>query len=645
MGSTIVVQIQNQAGNILLEYNKNYEGVIVGENMTFENQWDTSGIADGLYGIVGYVSYNSTATDIQTSSVETYQNMVIDLNTDKDTYMITEKVLLEAQASDNSGNIIENADVDIWVVRPDDTFFTGSASYRPESKIYLYSFSLAPSDPAGFYRIETSFNKDGFRTATAHRTVTLAVNPIVLTSEYNSIPADGLSTTVVTSQAIRDLEGKLVGDGLLVTVSTTLGEILEPDENLNAEGIQIPTIDSVIAFTLKSEQTTGTAEVSALQEDISGYGTINIKFTADDLDGDGVPDDVDNCPSIPNADQHDSDEDSVGDLCDNCPDVPNPDQADANNNGIGDACENNTPPIADAGLYDPVEVGPDCMATVTLDGSGSSDPDGDSLTYVWTWDSGSAENVKPTVQLPLGVTTITLVVNDGTEDSEPNTVDITVADTTSPAVAINVPNSGDALQDGITLMAEATDACEVDEVYFCIREPGEANGIPIGYEDLATTLNESTGTWEYDFDTTQLLDGYYVIIAKAIDANGNEGWSTPVPVSIRNWAVIELLPNTANNKAGRTMPVKFALRIDAAVDPAQPFVYNEELEIRIYDASGTILQTSLYGDASTDYRIDTAGELYITNFKTTKQLATYEVEIWRMSKNFRVGSFTFETVK
>jgi len=28
--------------------------------MTFENQWDTSGIADGLYGIVGYVSYNST---------------------------------------------------------------------------------------------------------------------------------------------------------------------------------------------------------------------------------------------------------------------------------------------------------------------------------------------------------------------------------------------------------------------------------------------------------------------------------------------------------------------------------------------------------------------------------------------------------
>jgi len=291
--------------------------------------------------------------------------------------------------------------------------------------------------------------------------------------------------------------------------------------------------------------------------------------------------------------------------------------------------------LADAGLYDPVEVGPDCMATVTLDGSGSSDPDGDPLTYDWTWDGGSAEGVSPSVQLPLGTTTITLVVNDGTGDSEPDTVDITVADTTSPAVAINVPNSGDALQDGITLMAEATDACEVDEVYFCIREPGGTNGIPIGYENLAATLNESKGAWEYSFDTTQLQDGYYVILTKAVDTNGNEGWSTSVPVSIRNWAVVELLPNTANNKAGRTMPVKFALRIAAAVDPAQPFVYNEELEIRIYDASApdTILQTSLYGDTSTDYRIDTAGELYITNFKTTKQLATYEVE------------FTFETVK
>ena len=45
------------------------------------------------------------------------------------------------------------------------------------------------------------------------------------------------------------------------------------------------------------------------------------------------------------------------------------------------------------------------------------------------------------------------------------------------------------------------------------------------------------------------------------------------------------------------MPVKFSLRIAASVDPAMPFVYNEDLEIRIYDAKspGTILQRSVYG--------------------------------------------------
>lgn len=44
-----------------------------------------------------------------------------------------------------------------------------------------------------------------------------------------------------------------------------------------------------------------------------------------DTDGDGVPDDVDNCPEVPN-DQADRDQDSFGDVCDNCPTVSNPAQ-------------------------------------------------------------------------------------------------------------------------------------------------------------------------------------------------------------------------------------------------------------------------------------------------------------------------------
>ncbi|MDJ0786379.1 MAG: PKD domain-containing protein [Myxococcota bacterium] len=49
-----------------------------------------------------------------------------------------------------------------------------------------------------------------------------------------------------------------------------------------------------------------------------------------DADGDGVPDDLDNCPTISNDDQDDGDEDEVGDACDNCRDVANPGQEDFN---------------------------------------------------------------------------------------------------------------------------------------------------------------------------------------------------------------------------------------------------------------------------------------------------------------------------
>lgn len=223
---------------------------------------------------------------------------------------------------------------------------------------------------------------------------------------------------------------------------------------------------------------------------------------------------------------------------------------------------------------------------------------------------------------------------------------VLTADTTPPEVEIDIPQSNDALQDSVTFKATASDNCGVSELSFSIREPGGTDGIPIGYEDLAATLN-SSGRWVYNFNITLLSDGYYVLLAKAIDENGNEGWSELVPFSIRNWAVIQLLPASETYNAGRTMPVKFSLRIAAAVDPAQPFVYNEDLEIRIYDTSkpDTLLQTSLYGDTNKDYRIDTNSKLYITNFGTDKKPMEYSVEIWRTNKNFLIDSFTFETTK
>lgn len=90
--------------------------------------------------------------------------------------------------------------------------------------------------------------------------------------------------------------------------------------------------------------------------------------------------------------------------------------------------ELNQPPVANAGPDQTVSIIPPATtATVTLNGSGSHDPDGDLLTYNWTWDGNTAYGVNATLELPLGTTTITLVVNDGKVDSEPDTVDILCA--------------------------------------------------------------------------------------------------------------------------------------------------------------------------------------------------------------------------
>lgn len=93
---------------------------------------------------------------------------------------------------------------------------------------------------------------------------------------------------------------------------------------------------------------------------------------------------------------------------------------------------NNTKPTANAGVNQTVALN----ATVTLNGSGSSDVDGDPLTYAWTFTSrpqGStatltgANTVAPTFVADVaGQYIVQLIVNDGKDSSNPSSVTITV---------------------------------------------------------------------------------------------------------------------------------------------------------------------------------------------------------------------------
>ncbi len=83
------------------------------------------------------------------------------------------------------------------------------------------------------------------------------------------------------------------------------------------------------------------------------------KDAANDVDGDGICDNVDNCPTVSNKSQADDDEDGVANACDpcpldkdndvdgdgvcgdvdNCPTVANPNQGDIDSDGVGFACD------------------------------------------------------------------------------------------------------------------------------------------------------------------------------------------------------------------------------------------------------------------------------------------------------------------
>ncbi len=118
----------------------------------------------------------------------------------------------------------------------------------------------------------------------------------------------------------------------------------------------------------------------------------------------------------------------------------------------------NSPPVADAGPDQSVDVG----ATVALDGSGSSDPDGDPLSYAWSFvsrppastaalDNATSMQASFTADVD-GTYTIQLVVYDGLAQSSPDTVVVSTSANQPPDGTIVQPagdvtvNAGDQVQ-------------------------------------------------------------------------------------------------------------------------------------------------------------------------------------------------------
>jgi PKD repeat protein len=150
----------------------------------------------------------------------------------------------------------------------------------------------------------------------------------------------------------------------------------------------------------------------------------------------------------------------------------------------------NQPPIADAGPDQTVVEG----FTVALDGSGSSDPSGDPLTFQWIQTAGPSVQlsdttaVDPTFTAPSSLTkdevlTFQLIVSDGQQSSAPDSVNVTVQ----------------AAQPYANIAPSATVAASSESVGFGALAINAVDGCIDGYPGPWSCEwradNETTGAW------------------------------------------------------------------------------------------------------------------------------------------------------
>jgi hypothetical protein len=190
----------------------------------------------------------------------------------------------------------------------------------------------------------------------------------------------------------------------------------------------------------------------------------------------------------------------------------------------------NRPPVADAGPDQVISVGARCQAAVTLDGTGSTDPDGDTLTYTWTGSFGTASGGNPTVNLALGTHTIALTVSDGRGGTASDTVIVKVVDTTPPTISSVSASPAklwppDKKMVPVTVKAEAADNCggiSCKIISVSSNEPPNSNAVATG--DAVITGNL---TLNLRADRNGNGSGrVYTITVQCTDASGNSSLKT-----------------------------------------------------------------------------------------------------------------------
>ena len=182
----------------------------------------------------------------------------------------------------------------------------------------------------------------------------------------------------------------------------------------------------------------------------------------------------------------------------------------------------NQPPVADAGSDQTVECTSPSGADVTLDGSGSSDPDNATLTYTWREGgnviAGPITNAtSPPVTLALGAHTIELTVDDGDGEISTDEVIVTVQDTTPPTVTLTSPSNTGAFvtTDTIDVQFTVNDSCDANPSVTVT--PGDPIAAPLTPGNLLIKVDAT--------DASGNTGSVSVTVVVSLEIRLNDGWN------------------------------------------------------------------------------------------------------------------------
>jgi uncharacterized repeat protein (TIGR01451 family) len=197
-----------------------------------------------------------------------------------------------------------------------------------------------------------------------------------------------------------------------------------------------------------------------------------------DTDRDGIPDDVDNCPTVANPSQVDTDADGLGDLCD-----PNSFAPVANNDSY--STNQNTPlTVLGAGVLandTDADNNPLTTVIVTNPSHGAS----------FTLNSNGSFSYTPVANY-VGPDSFTYRANDGEKNSNVATVTIAVNDNIPPTITITSPGANATYQLNATIAASY--ACTDSGSGVATCQGTVANGSPINTSSTGTKTFTVTST-------------------------------------------------------------------------------------------------------------------------------------------------------